>query len=77
MMRMLPFAVGGKEKLQKRPQFLAICSVVSPLQMDQLRQKSRSSVLPIPWAKSLSIGGIFGMRLLKRTPMPLNDSRQV
>ncbi len=35
MMRMMAIAVGGKEELQKRPRFLAICSVVSPLQMDQ------------------------------------------
>jgi trimethylamine--corrinoid protein Co-methyltransferase len=35
MMRMMAFAVGGKAELQKRPRFLAICSVVSPLQMDQ------------------------------------------
>jgi trimethylamine--corrinoid protein Co-methyltransferase len=34
-MRMMALAVGGKEELQKRPRFLAICSVVSPLQMDQ------------------------------------------
>ena len=35
MMRMMSIAVGGKEELQKQPRFLAICSVVSPLQMDQ------------------------------------------
>jgi trimethylamine--corrinoid protein Co-methyltransferase len=35
MMRMMALAVGGKQELQKRPRFLAICSVVSPLQMDQ------------------------------------------
>ena len=35
MMRMMAIAVGGKEELQKRPRFFAICSVVSPLQMDQ------------------------------------------
>ena len=35
MMRMMSIAVGGKEELQKRPRFFAICSVVSPLQMDQ------------------------------------------
>jgi trimethylamine--corrinoid protein Co-methyltransferase len=35
MMRMMALAVGGKSELQKRPRFLAICSVVSPLQMDQ------------------------------------------
>ncbi len=35
MMRMMSIAVGGKAELQKRPRFFAICSVVSPLQMDQ------------------------------------------
>ena len=35
MMRMMAIAAGGKEELQKRPRFFAICSVVSPLQMDQ------------------------------------------
>ena len=35
MMRMMAIAVGGKQELQKRPRFFAICSVVSPPQMDQ------------------------------------------
>ena len=35
MMRMMAIAVGGKEELRRRPRFLAICSVVSPLQMAQ------------------------------------------
>lgn len=35
MMRMMAIAVGGKDELRKRPRFFAICSVVSPLQMDQ------------------------------------------
>ncbi len=35
MMRMMSIAVGGKAELQQRPRFTAICSVVSPLQMDQ------------------------------------------
>jgi trimethylamine--corrinoid protein Co-methyltransferase len=35
MMRMMSIAVGGKKELHKRPRFFAICSVVSPLQMDQ------------------------------------------
>jgi trimethylamine--corrinoid protein Co-methyltransferase len=35
MMRMMAIAVGGKGELRTRPRFLAICSVVSPLQMDQ------------------------------------------
>jgi trimethylamine---corrinoid protein Co-methyltransferase len=37
MMRMMAIAVGGKEELQRRPRFFAICSVVSPLQMDQMQ----------------------------------------
>ena len=35
MMKMMAIAVGGKEELRKRPRFFAICSVVSPLQMDK------------------------------------------
>jgi trimethylamine--corrinoid protein Co-methyltransferase len=35
MMRMMAIAVGGKAELQQKPRFFAICSVVSPLQMDQ------------------------------------------
>jgi trimethylamine--corrinoid protein Co-methyltransferase len=35
MMRMMALAVGGKKELKIHPRFLAICSVVSPLQMDQ------------------------------------------
>ena len=35
MLRMMSIAVGGKAELQQRPRFTAICSVVSPLQMDQ------------------------------------------
>ena len=35
MMRMMSIAVGGKAELQQKPRFFAICSVVSPLQMDQ------------------------------------------
>ncbi|MBN1667063.1 MAG: trimethylamine methyltransferase family protein [Anaerolineales bacterium] len=35
MMRMMALAVGGKDELRQRPRFFAICSVVSPLQMDQ------------------------------------------
>ncbi|MEL7644523.1 MAG: trimethylamine methyltransferase family protein, partial [bacterium] len=33
MMRMMAIAVGGKEELRKNPRFMAICSVLSPLQM--------------------------------------------
>lgn len=35
MMRMMALAVGGKTELRQRPRFFGICSVVSPLQMDQ------------------------------------------
>ena len=37
MMRMMAIAVGGKEELQQRPRFFAICSVNSPLQMIQMQ----------------------------------------
>jgi trimethylamine--corrinoid protein Co-methyltransferase len=37
MMRMMAIAVGGKEELHRRPRFLAICSVNSPLQMIQMQ----------------------------------------
>lgn len=37
MMRMMALAVGGKAELQARPRFLAICSVLSPLQMDPMQ----------------------------------------
>ncbi|MGD2178122.1 MAG: trimethylamine methyltransferase family protein, partial [Anaerolineae bacterium] len=37
MMRMMAFAVGGKQELRGRPRFFAICSVGSPLQMLQMQ----------------------------------------
>jgi trimethylamine--corrinoid protein Co-methyltransferase len=37
MMRMMAIAVGGKEELQRRPRFFAICSVMTPLQMINLQ----------------------------------------
>ncbi len=37
MMRMTSIAAGGKEELRRRPRFVAICSVVSPLQMAQMQ----------------------------------------
>jgi trimethylamine--corrinoid protein Co-methyltransferase len=37
MMRMMALAVGGKEELQRRPRFFAICSIGSPLQMLQMQ----------------------------------------
>ena len=33
MMRLMALLVGGKEELRRRPRFLAICSVLSPLKM--------------------------------------------
>jgi trimethylamine--corrinoid protein Co-methyltransferase len=33
MMRLMSILVGGKEELRRRPRFLAICSVMSPLKM--------------------------------------------
>ena len=35
MMRMMALTVGGKDELRKKPRFFAICSVVSPLQMNK------------------------------------------
>jgi trimethylamine--corrinoid protein Co-methyltransferase len=37
MMRMMAIAAGGKEEIRRRPSFLAICSVGSPLQMIQMQ----------------------------------------
>jgi trimethylamine--corrinoid protein Co-methyltransferase len=37
MMRMMAIAAGGKEELRRRPRFLAICSVGSPLQTLQMQ----------------------------------------
>ncbi|NPV87203.1 MAG: hypothetical protein HPY45_14490 [Anaerolineae bacterium] len=37
MMRMTALLVGGKEEMRRRPRFLAICSVHSPLQMAQMQ----------------------------------------
>jgi trimethylamine--corrinoid protein Co-methyltransferase len=37
MMKMMAITAGGKEELQRRPQFFAICSVGSPLQMLQMQ----------------------------------------
>lgn len=37
MMRMMSIVAGGKEEMRRRPRFLAICSVVSPLQMVQMQ----------------------------------------
>jgi trimethylamine--corrinoid protein Co-methyltransferase len=37
MMEMMAIAAGGKQEVQQRPRFFAICSTVSPLQMTQLQ----------------------------------------
>jgi trimethylamine--corrinoid protein Co-methyltransferase len=37
MMRMMAIAAGGKEEIRRKPSFLAICSVGSPLQMIQMQ----------------------------------------
>jgi trimethylamine--corrinoid protein Co-methyltransferase len=37
MMRMMAIVAGGKEEMQRRPMFFAICSVGSPLQMLQMQ----------------------------------------
>lgn len=37
MMKMMAISVGGKDALREKPRFMAICSVMSPLQMAQLQ----------------------------------------
>jgi trimethylamine--corrinoid protein Co-methyltransferase len=37
MMEMMAIACGGKQEIQQRPRFFAICSTVSPLQMTQIQ----------------------------------------
>jgi trimethylamine--corrinoid protein Co-methyltransferase len=37
MMEMMAIASGGKQEVQQRPRFFAICSTVSPLQMTQIQ----------------------------------------
>lgn len=60
MMRMMAIAVGGKQELQKQPRFLAICSVVSPLQMDQAQAEGLLICAEYGQPLALSPEGIAG-----------------
>lgn len=60
MMRMMALAVGGKTELQKRPRFLAICSVVSPLQMDQAQAEGMFICADYGQPLAISPEGIAG-----------------
>jgi trimethylamine--corrinoid protein Co-methyltransferase len=60
MMRMMAMAVGGKKELQKRPRFLAICSVVSPLQMDQAQAEGMFICADYGQPLAISPEGIAG-----------------
>ena len=61
MMRMMAIAVGGKDELQKRPRFFAICSVVSPLQMDQMQAEGLLICAEYGQPVTLSPEAIAGM----------------
>ena len=60
MMRMMALAVGGKDELRKRPRFLAICSVVSPLQMDQAQAEGMFICADYGQPLAISPEGIAG-----------------
>lgn len=60
MMRMMAIAVGGKAELQQRPRFLAICSVVSPLQMDQAQAEGLLICAEYGQPMAISPEGIAG-----------------
>jgi trimethylamine--corrinoid protein Co-methyltransferase len=60
MMRMMAIAVGGKEELRKRPRFMAICSVVSPLQMDQAQAEGALICAEYGQPMAMSPEGIAG-----------------
>jgi trimethylamine--corrinoid protein Co-methyltransferase len=60
MMRMMALAVGGKDELQRRPRFLAICSVVSPLQMDQAQAEGMFICADYGQPLAISPEGIAG-----------------
>ncbi len=60
MMRMMALTVGGKEELQKRPRFLAICSVVSPLQMNQAQSEGMFICADYGQPLAISPEGIAG-----------------
>jgi len=60
MMRMMAMVVGGKEELIKRPRFVAICSVVSPLQMDQIQAEGMLMCAAYGQPMAISPEGIAG-----------------
>jgi len=60
MMRMMAMVVGGKEELIKRPRFVAICSVVSPLQMDQVQAEGMLMCAAYGQPMAVSPEGIAG-----------------
>ena len=60
MMRMMAIAVGGKGELKKYPRFLAICSVVSPLKMDQAQAEGLMICADYGQPLAISPEGIAG-----------------
>jgi trimethylamine---corrinoid protein Co-methyltransferase len=60
MMRMMAMVVGGREELMKRPRFVAICSVVSPLQMDQIQAEGMLMCAAYGQPMAVSPEGIAG-----------------
>ena len=61
MMRMMALAVGGKEALRQRPRFFGICSVVSPLQMDQAQAEGLLICAEYGQPVTLAPEGIAGL----------------
>jgi len=60
MMRMMAMVVGGKDELKERPRFVAICSVVSPLQMDQIQAEGMLMCAAYGQPMAVSPEGIAG-----------------
>ncbi|MEJ2448206.1 MAG: trimethylamine methyltransferase family protein [Anaerolineales bacterium] len=60
MMRLMAIAVGGKKELKDHPRFLAICSVVSPLQMDQAQAEGMLICADYGQPLAISPEGIAG-----------------
>ncbi len=60
MMRMTAIAAGGKEELKKKPCFMMICSVVSPLQMDQAQAEGLLITAEYGQPLAISPEGIAG-----------------
>lgn len=60
MMRMMSIAAGGKEELINQPRFMAICSVVSPLQMDQAQAEGALICAEFGQPIAMSPEGIAG-----------------